>query len=281
VDGPSLLPVVDVADPVRDDAAGDGPPRLSPSGASTFRQCPRRWRLRYLVRLPDPPGEAALVGTFVHRILEELLAAEPDERSVDGARDIARRLWPEVEADPHFGSLELDPDGQRAFRWRAWRCVEGYFAVEDPTTVRVAQREQRLETEVEGVPFVGVVDRTEHTSSGLTVTDYKTGRKPPARFADERLDQVLLYAAALDSVGERPAVARLLYLGAGDLAVDADDRRVGAAAAEFAATWSAIGEARDGGDFPPRPGPLCGWCPYRAECPEGRLEVERRLGPAA
>lgn len=275
-----LVEVADVVDPAGDDVH-DGPPRLSPSGASTFRQCPRRWRMRYLDRLPDPPGEPALVGSFVHRILEELMARPPADRSLDRARRIARELWPEVEADPHYTDLGLDDDRQRAFRWRAWRSVEGYFTVEDPTTVDVAEREQRLETTIDGVPFIGVVDRTERAAGGLTVTDYKTGRKPSARFADERLAQVLLYAAALETVGERPAVARLLYLGAGDLTVAADDERVGGATADFAETWAAIGDARDSGDFPARPGPLCGWCPYQDDCPEGRLEVERRLGPAA
>ena len=36
------------------------PRHLSPSSASAFEQCARRWKLRYLDRLPDPPGAAAL-----------------------------------------------------------------------------------------------------------------------------------------------------------------------------------------------------------------------------
>ena len=35
------------------------------------------------------------------------------------------------------------------------------------------------------------------------------------------------------------------------------------------------------GRFEPTPGPLCSWCPYRHECPEGRFEHERRHGIAA
>ena len=29
--------------------------------------------------------------------------------------------------------------------------------------------------------------------------------------------------------------------------------------------------------FDPSPGPLCGWCPHVANCPEGLAEVRRRL----
>ena len=62
------------ADAVVEDAALSGttagpPPYLSPSSASMYQQCPRRWRFRYIDRLPDPPGEAALTGTFAHRVL--------------------------------------------------------------------------------------------------------------------------------------------------------------------------------------------------------------------
>jgi len=258
-----------------------GPRRLSPSGAATFRQCARRWRFRYLEGRDDPPTAPALIGSFVHRILEELLAEPPAGRTEERARLLARAVWPDTATDASFVALELDERRQRSFRWRAWRSIEGYFRVEDPATVDVVDREQRLECEIGGVPFVGIVDRTERAADGLVVTDYKTGRRPSARYCDERLEQVLLYAAALGSTGEHPRRARLLYLGAGALDVEADPERVAGAVGSFTRTWEDIAAARRDDDFGPRPGPLCGWCPFLADCPEGRREVERRLGPAA
>ena len=72
------------------------PRSLSPSGASTFRQCARRWKFRYVDKLPDPPGEPALRGTFVHHVLEELLAVAPAQRTLERARAICRDLWPQL-----------------------------------------------------------------------------------------------------------------------------------------------------------------------------------------
>ena len=40
------------------------------------------------------------------------------------------------------------------------------------------------------------------------------------------------------------------------------------------------GEATDGAPAAqsvPRTGPLCGWCPYTAHCPEGQAEIRRRV----
>ena len=271
--------------------SAEPPERLSPSGASTFRQCARRWKFRYIDKLPDPPGEPALRGTFVHHVLEELLAAAPSQRTLERARAICRELWPQMAEDPDFEALELPAAEARGFRWNAWRDIEGYFELVDPAAVDVVDRERDLRTSLDGVPFRGVVDLVDRTPEGLRVTDYKTGRPPRERYVDSRLTQVWLYAAALASVGDDVREVRLLYLGATGSARDErrpteiaralDPEALSAAVDEHSGTWERIGEAVETGRFEPTPGPLCSWCPYRDECPEGRLEHERRHGIAA
>ena len=257
------------------------PRHLSPSSASTFRQCPRRWKHRYLDKLPDPKGVPALIGTFVHRVLEELMLAEPGDRNVEHARSLARSLWTEVADDPDFQALLLDDAAQRGVRWQAWRLVERFFSMEDPTAVDVAEREQRLEVDLEGVPFVGVVDLTERVAAGLRVTDYKTGRVPSARYLDDKLSQVWLYAAALDAVGQSVDEVRLMYLTGAFVDRPRDGEAIAAAVDQHCGTWTSIGVALASGEFPTRTGPLCGWCPYASSCPDGQMEIERRYGPAA
>ncbi|MGL5830057.1 MAG: PD-(D/E)XK nuclease family protein, partial [Angustibacter sp.] len=39
---------------------------LSPSRAADFMQCPLRYRLRVIDRIPEPPSAAATRGTLVH-----------------------------------------------------------------------------------------------------------------------------------------------------------------------------------------------------------------------
>ena len=267
------------------------PPSLSPSGASTFRQCARRWKFRYIDKLPDPPGEPALRGTFVHHVLEELLAAAPSQRTLERARAICRELWPQMAEDPGFEALGLPAAESRGFRWNAWRDIEGYFELVDPTAVDVVDRERDMRTTLDGVPFRGVVDLVDRTPEGLRVTDYKTGRPPRERYVDSRLTQVWLYAAALASVGDDVSEVRLLYLGETassrgerrptEIARALDPDALSAAVDEHRSTWERIGEAVETGRFEPTPGPLCSWCPYRDDCPEGRVEHQRRHGIAA
>ena len=267
-------------DPVSDspEQAVPAPPRrLSPSGAGTFEQCPRRWRMRYVERLPDPPGEAALAGSFAHRVLELLMQRDPHERTVEVAKAIARTEWPGVEADPDFRALGFDEAGGKHFRWKAWQAIEGLWALEDPKDVEVRATEHDVEADLGGVPFRGIVDRLDEEGDGLVVTDYKSGKAPSARFRRGRLDQVLLYAAAVEqATGEMPVHARLLYLGQRPVGIKVTREEIDSVVDKLAGTWAAINTACATDEFEPRTGPLCGWCPYVDRCPEGAKEVAKR-----
>lgn len=267
-------------DPVSDSserAVPTPPRRLSPSGAGTFEQCPRRWRLRYVERLPDPPGEAALAGSFAHRVLELLMQRDPHERTVEIAKAIARAEWPGVEADPDFRALGFDETDSKHFRWKAWQAIEGLWALEDPKAVDVRATEHDVEADLGGVPFRGIVDRLDEEGDGLVVTDYKSGKAPSARFRRGRLDQVLLYAAAVEqATGEMPVHARLLYLGQRPVGIKVTREEIDSVVDKLAGTWAAINTACDTDEFEPRTGPLCGWCPYVDRCPEGTKEVAKR-----
>lgn len=267
-------------DPVSDSserAVPTPPRRLSPSGAGTFEQCPRRWRLRYVERLPDPPGEAALAGSFAHRVLELLMQRDPHERTVEVAKAIARAEWPGVEADPDFRALGFDEAGGKHFRWKAWQAIEGLWALEDPKAVDVRATEHDVEADLGGVPFRGIVDRLDEEGDGLVVTDYKSGKAPSARFRRGRLDQVLLYAAAVEqATGEMPVHARLLYLGQRPVGIKVTRKEIDSVVDKLAGTWAAVNTACDTDEFEPRTGPLCGWCPYVDRCPEGTKEVAKR-----
>ena len=267
-------------DPVSDrpeQAVPTPPRRLSPSGAGTFEQCPRRWRMRYVERLPDPPGEAALAGSFAHRVLELLMQRDPHERTVEVAKAIARTEWPGVEADPDFRALGFDEAGGKHFRWKAWQAIEGLWALEDPKDVEVRATEHDVEADLGGVPFRGIVDRLDEEGDGLVVTDYKSGKAPSARFRRGRLDQVLLYAAAVEqATGEMPVHARLLYLGQRPVGIKVTREEIDSVVDKLAGTWAAINTACATDEFEPRTGPLGGWCPYVDRCPEGAKEVAKR-----
>jgi len=253
------------------------PRYLSPSSASMYKQCARKWKYRYVDKLADPPGEAALAGTFAHRVLELLLQLPAEQRTVDEAKRLARAVWPETAKDLDYKALRLDDAGERQFRWRGWQAVEGLWTIEDPASVTVHATEHDVKIEVGGVPFRGIVDRIDVEKDHFVISDYKSGRAPSMRFVDERLAQVLLYAAAVrELMGATPSRARLLYLGQSIIDIEVTDANLAHAIGTLQTTWKSLISDCDRQEFSPQTGPLCAWCPFVNQCDAGQVEVRQR-----
>jgi putative RecB family exonuclease len=271
---------------------------LSPSAASTWNQCPRKWYHKYVDKIPEPPpGEPAVLGNFVHGVLENLTKRDPQERTRETAKDLAREYFDEFVETTNWKELGYDDDQARKFRRRAWATIETYFDNVDPTRVDPIGQEIRVDVDIDGVPFMGYVDLVERDpdTGDVIVTDYKTGKPPSTGMpwsGDERgekLLQPLWYAAALQEMGEHaPKRARLLYFTvnerpdgsyepvAAELGVDVTPESLAAARAELSRRWNDIQQAKADGGAPARTGPLCAWCSYVDRCDEGRVEVEKR-----
>lgn len=254
------------------------PRHLSPSSAALYQQCPRKWRHRYVDRLPDPPGEPALVGTFAHLVLEHLLQLPAGQRSQDAAKKLARKHWPEIEREPDYEALRLTADQAKSFRWKAWEAIAGLWALEEPDDTEVHATEHEVQVDIAGVPFRGIIDRVDIVRDSLVITDYKSGKAPSERFRNKPLKQVLLYAAAVQATfGRQPLGARLHYLGQRTLSVRVTPSNLGAAVHELSSTWSSLIDDCERNEFAVSTGPLCAWCPFVGECPEGQQEVLARV----
>ena len=254
------------------------PPYLSPSSSSLFDQCALKWKFRYVDHLPDPPGEAALLGTFAHEVLEFLLQENPGNRTKEKAKELASGFWPKVVKDPDFLALELDDQEIHEFKWKSWNAIEGLWALEDPSKVKVQDTERDVRVTLEGVPFRGVVDRLDEEEGALIVADYKSGKAPKKRYAGDKVHQVLLYAAAIREIEVNlPSKARLLFLGQEVIETEVTDATLKEPVEKLQKIWSEINTACELNDFPASTGPLCAWCPFVSHCPDGEEEVRQRV----
>lgn len=251
------------------------PRSFSHSSASTFKQCQRRWKHKYIDKLPDPTGEAALVGQFAHDVLEQLCKEESELRTEAKAKEIAANIWLNVAQRKDFKNLKLNSDEQREFRWKSWNAIKGLWDLEDPSKVTVEATEQRVSTSLSGVPFFGIIDRLDRNEDGLVVVDYKTGKLP--RYGDDNFNQVLLYAAAVaNKTGEQPSRVRLLYLGKETMETEVSSDLINKVVDDLSDTWSKLKSNLDNDEFKPTTTPLCGWCSFIAQCPAGTEFIKKR-----
>ena len=294
-----------------DQVAAAGP-SLSPSRASDFMTCPLLYRFRVIDRLPEAPSPAATRGTVVHAVLERLFDLPAADRTLDRAGDLLVPQWERLLAEEPELSVLLNPapavvtdspapdagaapgssppgpgadsgqgagepaqqggGGLPAFLAGAPALLARYFELEDPQRLEPAERELRVEVQLEsGLVLRGFVDRLDVAPSGdMRVVDYKTGRAPGAGFEAKAMFQMRFYALVLwRAYGRVPRLLQLLYLGSGEvLRYSPDEADLRATEVKVKALWEAIARATQTGDWRPNPSRLCDWCSHReAHCP--------------
>jgi RecB family exonuclease len=265
----------------------EGMPRrlysCTPTRLSTWLDCPRRYRMSYLDR-PSPPKGAPWahnsLGASVHNALAAWWRLPPRQRSVNAAGDLLDSGWL---TDGYADSAQ-----SAAHRQRSRQMVESYVAGLNPLA-EPAGVERTVGTKTDLIAVSGRIDRLDDRRRGgqvpgeLVVVDYKTGRHE-LTVDDARTSLALaLYALAAGRVLRRPCrTVELHHLPTGAVlswehtpqSLARHQGRAEDIAAECADADQRYKAAAAGGPpaddvFAPRPGPGCGWCDFRAQCPEG------------
>jgi putative RecB family exonuclease len=241
---------------------------LSPSRASDFKTCPQLFKFRAVDRLPEPATVYQARGTTAHLALQRLFDRPAGGRTPEALYDLFREAWGELRGDEYeglFGSVEEE----RAWGLESMELLANYFSVEDPASIEPLDRELDLVEDLDGITIRGILDRMEEVDGRLVITDYKTGKAPPEKYALPAFFALKIYALLIRKrMGRAPDAVRLVYLNGPTVyelpvhgsQLDAMDR-------QLRALWTAIEKALEEDNFPPRPGRLCDWCSFQEICP--------------
>jgi len=247
---------------------------LSPSRAGDFLACPLLYRFRTIDKLPEPFSPAAVRGTVVHKVLEDLFDLPAATRTPARAGDMLQPAWEAIlEQEPEIAEM-FGAEGPEIGSWLAscHEALDRYFSLEDPTRLEPAERELYVETVLDSKLLLrGFIDRIDVAPSGaIRVVDYKTGQAPHEAYEAKALFQMRFYALVLwRTRGVVPAMLQLVYLGSGELLqYTPDERDLLATERKVEAIWKAISTARETGDWRARKSALCSWCAHQALCPE-------------
>jgi RecB family exonuclease len=149
---------------------------LSPSRAADFMSCPLLYRFRTIDKLPEEPSPAAVRGTVVHKVLEELFDLPAPDRTRDRAGSMLEPAWEALLAeDPSIA--DMFPDDTELGPWlvSCRETLQRYFELEDPRRLEPAERELYVETLLDSKLLLrGFVDRLDVAPAGqVRVVDYK------------------------------------------------------------------------------------------------------------
>lgn len=243
---------------------------LSPSRAGDFKTCPQLFKFRAVDRIPEPTSIYQARGTTAHLALQRLFDDAIQERTPERLFDLFREAWTETRGADEFEGLFDNREEERQWGLDSLELLANYFAVEDPTSFDPEDRELDMLEDLDGIVIRGILDRIDRDDHGrLIITDYKTGKAPPERYALPAFFALKIYALLIRKrTGETPTELRLLYLNGPTLyRLPIDDRQLDAMDVQLRALWKAIERAMASDRFPTRTGHLCNWCSYREICP--------------
>ena len=242
---------------------------LSPSRASDYKQCPQLYKFRAIDRLPEPTTIYQARGTTAHIALQRLFDLPAEARTPEALYDLFRAAWVEVRGGEYDG-LFPDVDKERAWGIESLALLANYFSIEDPASFDPEARELDMLEDLDGITIRGILDRMDEMPDGrLVITDYKTGKAPPERYALPAFFALKIYALLIRRrVGRTPDEIRLMYLnGPTVYSIPVTDAQLDAMDRQLRALWTAIDRAIVSGDFRPRVSRLCDWCSFQSICP--------------
>ena len=243
---------------------------LSPSRAGDFKTCPQLFKFRAIDKITEPPSVYQARGTTAHLALQRLFDDVEVNRTPERLYDLFREAWTEIRGHEEFDGLFQDIEEERNWGLESMELLANYFSIEDPTTFDPEDRELDMLEDLDGMMIRGILDRIDRDpDGGLVITDYKTGKAPPERYAMASFFALKIYALLIrNKFGETPKEVRLLYLNGPTLyRLPIEDRQLDAMDGQLRALWAAIERAMASDRFPTRPGRLCDWCSYQEICP--------------
>jgi len=241
---------------------------LSPSRAGDFKRCPQLFKFTAIDRIPTPPNPYQARGTTAHLALQRLFDLPPSQRDPERLAALFVDAWNEL-APAEYPDLFDDDTSERRWIDESLGILANYFSVEDPTRIEPVDRELDMTQAVGRMTIRGILDRMEETDEGLVITDYKTGKAPPERYALKAFDALKIYALLVRiRTGRTPDRLKLIYLTGPDvLTIPVTDPQLDSVRRSLEALWAAIETAIERDTFPTRTGVLCDWCAYRGICP--------------
>jgi RecB family exonuclease len=241
----------------------------TPSRLTTWRDCPRRYKFVYIERPPPPKGPPWAhnsLGASVHAALAAWWGLPARERTPESAARLTREKW-----------IELGfRDDEQSDRWRerAAEMTAQYVAGVDPL-VEPLGVERTVAMRTERLAFSGRIDRLDRRGDELVVVDYKTGRHVLTTDDARGSLALALYAMAAAKTMRRECLrVELHHLPTGQ--VITWEHTAASLERHLGRAHQLADEIAGATEFPPNPGPGCGWCDFAAHCPEGRAAAATR-----
>lgn len=248
---------------------------FSYSKMGMYKECPQKYKFRYVHMLPEQPKYYFAFGTALHEVMEYIYNPEnPAFPSLPEALAFFDNHWNKTSFEQKgYASVEKELAGYAEGR----RIIEAYYAKNAESFFHPLSVEMKSTLDIDGLSLISILDRIDYLGGGkVKILDYKTGKT-----VQREPDQLYMYQKVVEN---SPAIKSLVQQkdpGVKELRVEqlsfyhlptlhemtferAPDKEI----FDF---WKGVLKVADNiraGKFDPTPGEnQCRWCDYRNICP--------------
>ncbi|MDD4004226.1 MAG: PD-(D/E)XK nuclease family protein [Elusimicrobiaceae bacterium] len=262
---------------------------FSYSRMNLYKECPQKYKFRYIHKIPEKPKTYFSFGHSIHASLEFLYRVDaPPFPSLDEVLRVFERDWhTKTPEEKGYSDISREHDDFL----HGIKLLTGYYEKHKATLAVPVSVEMFVKLPIDGLNVISVVDRIDYLGDGqLSVVDYKTGKtvvKEPAQLnmyqkVIETSPDVKNLVAAKTGYSGAIKVARMSFYQLENLKENVFDP---ASVFEIEAFWKEVLAVADNiraEKFEPTPGEkACRFCDYKNLCPvfaSGRLAEP--AGPA-
>ena len=246
--------------PSKPAAAGRLTRALSHSSISMYVECPQKYKLKYIDKLPEKPKSFFSFGRSVHSALEFFysVAALPAP-TLEQVLAEYKNQWVSEGYKDAEEEAKYFADGDKILRDFYKKHIDDF---EPPFFA-----EYRFDLTVDGVPVTGFVDRIDKVGKdAIAIVDYKTGKA----FAEERVKtdaQLTMYQMACEQLlGLR--VEKMTFYHLNSLTPHTGERHSDEQVQQLRTRIVTVADSIQKGLFEPKPEERkCMWCDFKPHCP--------------
>ncbi len=264
---------------------------FSYSKMGMYKECPQKYKFRYVHLLPEKPKYYFAFGSALHAVMEFIHnPAHTAIPTLPEALNFLDKEWNKTTFEQKgYASAAKELEGYAEGR----RIVESYYAQNPALIPPPVSVEMKSTLDIDGLSLISIVDRIDYLGNGrIKILDYKTGktvqREPDQLYMYQKVAEnspaIKALVQAKDPSIKEVRVAELSFYHLPTLTEMKFDRAPDKEIFEF---WQHVLQVADkirAGKFDPTPGEnQCRWCDYRNLCPvfteKEYTGTERRTRP--
>ncbi len=264
--------------------------RTSYSALDTFKTCPLKYKYQNIDKIKTPKKIEAVFGTVVHSTLKYMFERNPLYPTLDEITNFYSKKWGDAVEKIEFKNIEQKDAEEKLYFEEGLKILKNFHKKNSPWNFNTVELENRFNVEIkddkteETHTLTGFIDRIDKETDGdeYEIIDYKTGKKMPSQEMLEDNMQLGLYSFALKSrwpdLKPENIKTSLYFLKHNEkISAKSSSEKLERAKNNILAIIGEIEKRITNNDFPPTPGPLCGWCGFKKICPMWSHEYKKEI----